>query len=80
MTSMRNILIKVQDFSLSCQIPAMVGEGVLYIEEKNSLLPEEREEIKKLFEAFGIVIELPVHLMGIGGALRLWPCFCRFDN
>ena len=28
-----------------------------------------REEIKKLFEALGIVIELPVHLMGIGGAL-----------
>ena len=27
------------------------------------------EEIKKLFEALGIVIELPVHLMGIGGAL-----------
>ena len=45
------------------------GEGVLLFEEKNSLLPEEREEIKKLFEALGIVIELPVHLMGIGGAL-----------
>ena len=38
--------------------PAMVGEGVLLFEEKNSLLPEEREEIKKLFEALGIVIEL----------------------
>ena len=36
--------------------PAMVGEGVLLFEEKNSLLPEEREEIKKLFEALGIVI------------------------
>ena len=34
--------------------PAMVGEGVLLFEEKNSLLPEEREEIKKLFEALGI--------------------------
>ena len=33
--------------------PAMVGEGVLLFEEKNSLLPEEREEIKKLFEALG---------------------------
>ena len=39
------------------------------IEEKNSLLEEERAEVKKLFEALGIVIELPVHLMGIGGAL-----------
>ena len=38
-------------------------------EEKNSLLEEERAEVKKLFEALGIVIELPVHLMGIGGAL-----------
>ena len=49
--------------------PAMVGEGVLLFEEKNSLLEEERAEVKKLFEALGIVIELPVHLMGIGGAL-----------
>ena len=48
--------------------PAMVGEGVLLFEEKNSLLEEERAEVKKLFEALGIVIELPVHLMGIGGA------------
>lgn len=47
--------------------PAMVGEGVLLFEEKNSLLEEERAEVKKLFEALGIVIELPVHLMGIGG-------------
>ena len=79
--------------------PAMVGEGVLLFEEKNSkmndlkyiqpnhynmqttmsgkivgmkivgcnLIPQ--YNIKKLFEALGIVIELPVHLMGIGGAL-----------
>ena len=32
--------------------PAMVGEGVLLFEEKNSLLPEEREEIKKLFSEY----------------------------
>ena len=31
--------------------PAMVGEGVLLFEEKNSLLEEERAEVKKLFEA-----------------------------
>ena len=49
--------------------PAMVGEGVLLFEEKNSLSEEEHEEVKKLFEALGIVIELPVNLMGIGGAL-----------
>ena len=49
--------------------PSMVGEGVLLFEEKNSLLDEEHEEVKNLFEALGIVIELPVHLMGIGGAL-----------
>ena len=49
--------------------PAMVGEGVLLFEEKNSLLEEERAEVNNLFEALGIVIELPVHLMGIGGAL-----------
>ena len=49
--------------------PSMVGEGVLLFEEKNSLLDEEHEEVKNLFKALGIVIELPVHLMGIGGAL-----------
>ena len=35
--------------------PAMVGEGVLLFEEKNSLLEEERAEVKRLFEALGIV-------------------------
>ena len=48
--------------------PSMVGEGVLLFEEKNSLLDEEHEEVKNLFEALGIVIELQVLLMGIGEA------------
>ncbi|MCI6858239.1 MAG: pyrroline-5-carboxylate reductase [Eubacterium sp.] len=49
--------------------PAMVGEGVLLFEEENSLFPEERKEIMKMFEALGVVMELPASLMGIGGAL-----------
>ena len=49
--------------------PAMVGEGVLLFEEKNTLAPEEREEIKKLFGAVGLVQELPSSLMGIGGTV-----------
>ena len=49
--------------------PAMVGEGVLLFEDKNSLKPDEREEIKDLFAAVGQVVELSSNLMGIGGAI-----------
>lgn len=49
--------------------PAMVGEGVLLFEERNTLTPEEHAEVKKLFAAVGLVQELPSHLMGIGGTV-----------
>ena len=49
--------------------PAMVGEGVYLFEEKNSLLAAERDQIKELFRAIGVVAELPSNLMGIGGAV-----------
>ena len=49
--------------------PAMVGEGVLLFEEKNTLSAEEREQVKKLFAAVGLVQELPSNLMGIGGTV-----------
>lgn len=49
--------------------PAMIGEGVLIFEDKNSLSKDERNEIKELFEATGKIVELPSSLMGIGGAI-----------
>ena len=49
--------------------PALVGEGVMLFEAENSLLPEERAEVIKLFSAVGMVEELPSSQMGIGGAL-----------
>lgn len=49
--------------------PAMVGEGVLLFEDKNSLNKDEREQILKLFAAVGQLCEMPSHLMGIGGAV-----------
>ena len=49
--------------------PAMVGEGVHLFEKTNSLEKQEREEIQALFASTGTVIELPDHLMGIGGAI-----------
>lgn len=49
--------------------PAMVSEGVLLFENKNSLNSEEREMIMELFSATGLVVELPSNLMGIGGAV-----------
>ena len=49
--------------------PAMVGEGVLLFEETNSLEPQERQDIMKLFASVGLVQELPSSLMGIGGTV-----------
>lgn len=49
--------------------PAMVGEGVLLFENKNSLNDDERDEIMELFSATGTVVEMPSKLMGIGGAV-----------
>ena len=49
--------------------PAMVSEGVFLFEQENSLPDSERAAIKQLFEAIGVVQELPSHLMGIGGAI-----------
>lgn len=49
--------------------PAMVGEGVLLFERKNSLKDEERNEMMDMFGSLGIVEELPTELMGIGGAI-----------
>lgn len=49
--------------------PAMVGEGVILLEERNTLTSEERSEVFDLFSALGLVRELPTELMGIGGAV-----------
>ena len=49
--------------------PAMVGSGVMLFEEANSLKKDERNEIKSLFMALGMVAEMPSHLMGIGGSV-----------
>ena len=49
--------------------PAMVQEGVLLFEETNSLNAEERKQIWDLFSAVGRTVELPSHLMGIGGTV-----------
>jgi len=49
--------------------PAMVGEGVLLFEQKNTLTHEEHDAIRKLFAAVGLVQELPSNLMGIGGTI-----------
>ncbi len=49
--------------------PAMVGEGVFLFEEAGSLEASELAEMKLLFEGLGVVVELPTHLMGIGGVI-----------
>lgn len=49
--------------------PAMVSEGVLLFEQKNTLNEEERKQAMELFSALGTVVELPSSLMGIGSAV-----------
>ena len=49
--------------------PAMVGSGVMLFEDKNTLQPKEREQIRDLFSPLGMIAEIPSHLMGIGGAV-----------
>lgn len=49
--------------------PALVGEGVMLFEKANTLTAEEESQARELFEALGIVEELPTNLMGIGGAI-----------
>lgn len=49
--------------------PAMVGEGVMLFEAKNSLTDAEHVWMLDLFDSLGLVEELPTELMGIGGAV-----------
>ncbi len=49
--------------------PALVGEGVMLFEKANTLTADELAQARELFEALGIVEELPTNLMGIGGAI-----------
>lgn len=49
--------------------PLLVGEGVLLLEESNSLTPEELEQVKELFAPLGVVSTLPTERMSIGGTV-----------
>lgn len=49
--------------------PALVGQGVILFEKETSLSADELKQAHSLFEALGIVEELPTSLMGIGGAI-----------
>lgn len=49
--------------------PAMVLEGVMLFEKTGTLDDNEKEKVKDLFSAVGLVEELPTELMGIGSAI-----------
>lgn len=49
--------------------PALVGEGVFLMEEKNSLEMEEMEQVKDIFSSMGLVKIVPSSLMDIGGTV-----------
>ena len=57
--------------------PALVGAGALLFQQENTLEADERRQIMEKFAVLGEVIELPGHLMGIGGAISgCGPAFC----
>ena len=49
--------------------PARIGQGVILLEEKNSLNDDEAKQIKDLLGSLGLLETIPASLMGIGGAL-----------
>ena len=64
--------IDVQKVHVQCVMPntpAKIGQGVMLVEQKNSLSKEESETILGLLGTLGITETLPTNLMGIGGAI-----------
>lgn len=64
--------IDVQKVHVQCVMPntpAKIGQGVMLVEQKNSLSAEESETILGLLGTLGITETLPTNLMGIGGAI-----------
>lgn len=49
--------------------PALVGDGVLLLEETHSLTAEEFAQVSQWMEALGVVRTLPSNLMNIGGTV-----------
>lgn len=64
--------IDVQKVHVQCVMPntpAKIGQGVMLVEQKNSLSAEESETILGLLGTLGITETLSTNLMGIGGAI-----------
>ncbi len=51
--------------------PALVGDGVLLLEETHSLTAEEFEQVSRWMETLGVVRTLPSSLMNIGGSGKM---------
>lgn len=67
--SFASILSDVKIQCIMPNTPAMVGEGVFLFEETNSLDKEDKALLTTMFEALGVVVDMPTRLMGIGGAV-----------
>lgn len=64
--------IDVQKVHVQCVMPntpAKIGQGVMLVEQKNSLSAEESATVLGLLGTLGITETLPTNLMGIGGAI-----------
>ncbi len=60
---------KTRVLCLMPNTPARIGQGVILLEEKNSLRDDEAAQIKDLLSSLGLLETIPASLMGIGGAL-----------
>ena len=47
-------------------MPAMVGAGITLMSFEEALTPQERQEIRSVFECVGTVTEIPEHLLDAG--------------
>lgn len=63
----------VHHLSIMPNTPVAIGEGIVLLEEENSLSPQELSQAKELLAALGVVETVPSAQMGIagdGGGLR----------
>lgn len=59
----------VHHLSIMPNTPVAIGEGIVLLEEENSLSPQELSQAKELLAALGVVETVPSAQMGIAGTV-----------
>ena len=61
----------VHHLSIMPNTPVAIGEGIVLLEEENSLSPQELSQAKELLAALGVVETVPSAQMGIAGTVAV---------